>query len=189
MFISFAAQVPRTLVICWLVVMVFSSLLASSSRLCRRRDKPRLLPDKMMRPWNRPPTLRRICNLRISGNDCTCPNRGEQGEHFLPSRRIRSDEARLLGSRDLHNNPNAREMRPVGIRPRPDVPNICSRGDPHLVKLLGNDPRLIRLVAHYVIYVMRRSPSRGDRGTQNTPEINTLHQFRPHPTHQTYSPH
>src|SRR5258708_21488548 len=151
MFSSFAAQVHRTLVICWLVVMVFNSLLAISSLLFRRRDKPRLLPDKMMRSWNRPPAFRGICNIRISSNDCTCPDRGEQGEDFLPSRRIRSDQARLLGSLDLHNNPNARQMHPVGIRPRPDVPNICSRGDPHLVKLLGNDPRLIRLVAHYVI--------------------------------------
>src|SRR6267154_5764409 len=151
MFSSFAAQVHRTLVICWLVVMVFNSLLANSSLLFRRRDKPRLLPDKMMRSWNRPPAFRRICNIRISGNDCTCPNRGEQGEDFLPSRRIRGDEARLVGSRDLHDNPYSREMRPVSISSRPDVPNVCSRGDPHLVKLLGNDPRLIRLVAHYVI--------------------------------------
>src|SRR5260370_2171359 len=112
MFSSFAAQVHRTLVICWLVVMVFSSFLANSSLLFRRRDKPRLLPDKMMRPWNRPPTLRRICNIRISGNDSTCSNLGEQDEHFLPSRRIRSDEARLLASRDLHTDPTAPDMRP-----------------------------------------------------------------------------
>src|SRR5216684_4374456 len=151
MFSSFAAQVHRTLAICWLVVMVFNSLLANSSLLFRRRDKPRLLPHKMMRSRNLPPALGRICNLRIPGNYGTCSNGGEQREDFLPSRRIRSDEAKLLGSWDLHNNPNARQMRPVGIRPRPDVPNVCSRGDPHLVKLLGNDPRLIRLVAHYVI--------------------------------------
>src|SRR5712664_4531541 len=148
MFSSFAAQVHRTLVIRWLVVMAFVVPRQTlSSLLLRRRDKPRLLPDKMMRSWNRPPALRRICNIPIPGDDRTCSNRGEQHENFLPSRRIRSDEARLLGSRDLHNNPYAREMRPVSIRSRPDVPNVCSRGDPHLVQLLGNDARLIRLVA------------------------------------------
>src|SRR6267154_4639224 len=152
MFSSFAAQVHRTLVIRWLALMAFVVPRQTlSSLLLRRRDKPRLLPDKMMRSRNRPPAVCRICNIRISCNDCTCPNRGEQGEDFLPSRRIRSDKARLLGSRDLRDNPYSREMRPVSIRSRPDVPNVCSRGDPHLVKLLGNDPRLIRLVAHYVI--------------------------------------
>src|SRR5260370_17917988 len=113
MFSSFAAQVHRTLVICWLVVMVFNSLLPNSSLLFRCRNKPRLLPDKMMRSWNRPPALRRICNLRIPGNYGTCSNRSEQGEDFLPSPRIRSDEARLLGSWYLRCNPYPRTFRHV----------------------------------------------------------------------------
>src|SRR6266436_1989192 len=187
MFSSFAAQVHRTLVICWLVVMVFTSLLANSSLLFRRRDKPRLLPDKMMRSWNRPPALRRICNIPIPGDDRTCSNRGEQHENFLLSRRIRGDEARLLGSRDLHDNPYAREMRPVSVRSGPDVPNVCSRRNPHLVKLLRNDPRLIRFVAHYVKQVMRRSPPRGERWSQNDHEMKALHQLRLRSNDNTYS--
>src|SRR6266704_4763565 len=111
MFSSFAAQGQRTLLICWLVVMAsVISLHANSSLLLRCRDKPRLLPDKMVRSGNRAPSVRGIGGICVPGNDSPCPNGGKQRENLLPSCRIRSNERLHLFIRDLHDDPHAREM-------------------------------------------------------------------------------
>src|SRR5713226_527355 len=152
MFSSFAAQVQRTLLICWLVVMAsVISLHANSSILLWRGDKPLLLPDKMMRSWNRAPAVHGIGGSGIPGNDNSRPNRRKQRENLLPSRRIRSNETRLFFVRNLHDDPHAGEMRPVSVQAGPDITHVRSWRNPHGAKLLRNDPRLKRLVSYHII--------------------------------------
>src|SRR6266566_1153747 len=108
MFSSFAAQGQRTLLICWLVVMAsVISLHANSSLLLRRRDQPRLLPNKMMRPRNRTPAVRGIGSICVPGNDSSCSNGRKQRENLLPPCRIRSNEELHFFIRDLHDDPHA----------------------------------------------------------------------------------
>src|SRR5216684_3899078 len=152
MFSSFAAQVQRTRVFCWLAVMTFVALLPPHPLLLLwRGDKPRLLPDKMMRSWNRAPAVRGIGGSSIPGNDRSSPNRRKQRENLLPSRRIRSNETRLFFVRNLHDDPHACEMRPVSVQAGPDITHVRSWRNPHGAKLLRNDPRLIGLVAYHII--------------------------------------
>src|SRR5258708_11726882 len=152
MFSSLCAQAQRALVICWLSFMVFVvSLPANSLLFFRRRDQPRLLPDKMMRSRDLTPAVRGIGGIRIPGNDGSCSNGGKQRENLLPSRSIRSDETLLCGVRDLHDDPHAGEVRPIGVPAAPDVTHVRSWCNPHGMKLLRNDPRLIVLVAYHII--------------------------------------
>src|SRR5260370_35966214 len=152
MFSSFAAQGQRTLVIWWLVLMALViSLHANSSLLLRRRDKPRLLPNKMMRPRNRTPAVCGIGSICVPGNDSSCPKGGKHRENLLPSCRIRSNEKLHFFIRDLHDDPHAPQVRPVSIQAGPDVPHIRSPRNPHSVKLLCNNPRLVWFVAHHII--------------------------------------
>src|SRR5713226_4624102 len=132
----------------------------------RRRNEPGLLPDKMMCSRNRTPAVCRICGLRIPGNYGTCPNRGEQRENLLPSRCIRSDEPRLFDFGDLHDDPYTREMRPVRVQASSDVAHVRPGRNPHGVKLLRDDPRLIWFVAHYIIQIMHCSPSDSKRSEE-----------------------
>src|SRR6266851_5821482 len=125
MFSSFLAQPHRTLLIFWLAVMAFVvSLPPHSSLFFRRRDKPRLLPDKMMRSRNRPPAVPGIGSICIPGNDGSSPDGRKKRENLLPSRRIRGDETRLFDVRNLHDDPHAREMRPVSVYAGPDGTHV-----------------------------------------------------------------
>src|SRR6266851_1129829 len=152
MFSSFAAQVQRTLLICWLVVMAsVISLHANSSLLLRRRDKPRLLPDKIVRSGNLAPAVRGIGSICVLGNDSSCANGRKHRENLLPSCRIRSNEKLHFFIRDLHDDPHAPQVRPVSIQAGPDVPHIRSRRNPHSVKPLCNNPRLVWFVAYHFI--------------------------------------
>src|SRR5260370_16845036 len=86
MFSSFAAQVQRSLLICWLVVMAsVISLHANSSLLLRRRDKPRLLPDKIVRSGNLAPAVRGIGTICVLGNDSSSATGRKHPQNFLPS--------------------------------------------------------------------------------------------------------
>src|SRR5260370_2372493 len=152
MFSSFFAQAQRTRVVCWFLVMAsLISLHANSSLLLWRRDKPRLLPDKMMRSWNRAPAVRGIGGSGIPGNDRSSPNGRKQRENLLPSRRIRSNETRLFLVRNLHDDPHAREMCPVSVQARPDITHGRSWRNPHGATLSRNDPRLIGPVSYHII--------------------------------------
>src|SRR5882762_11188974 len=114
MFSSFVAQAQRTRGTCGLAFMDLAvSLPTNSSLLFRRRDKPRLLPDKMMRSMNRTPAVHRIRGICIPGNDGSGPNRRKQRENPLPSRGIPGDESRHFIVQGLYDDPYAREMRPI----------------------------------------------------------------------------
>src|SRR5260370_15826765 len=107
MFSSFAAQGQRTLLICWLVLMApVISLHANSSLLLRRRDKPRLLPNKMMRPRNRTPAVCGIGSICVPCNDSSCPKGGKHREYLLPSCRIRSIDKLQFFIRTLLDDPH-----------------------------------------------------------------------------------
>src|SRR5260370_29195798 len=109
MFSSFFAQAQRTRVVCWFVVMAsLISLHANSSLLLWRRDKPRLLPDKMMRSLNRAPAVRGIGGRGIPGNDRSTPKGRKHRANLLPSRRVLSRETRLFLVLNLHHDPHAR---------------------------------------------------------------------------------
>src|SRR6267378_798989 len=99
---------------------------AKFSLFLRRRDKPRLLPDKMMRSRNLTPAVRGIRGICIPGNNCSGPNGRKQRQNLLPSRSIRGDETRLFDVRDLHDDPHAGEMRPVSAQASPNVTHVCS---------------------------------------------------------------
>src|SRR5260370_40410985 len=132
MFSPLCAQAQRGLVICWFPVMVIVvSFPARSSPFFRRRDQPRLLPDKMMRSRDLTPAVRGIGGIRIPGNDGSCSNGGKQRENLLPSRRIRSDETLLFGVWDLHDDPHAGEVRPISVPAAPDVTQVRSLRNPH----------------------------------------------------------
>src|SRR5437899_2017759 len=134
MFSSFFAQGQRTLVICRLVVMTFAiSLSPHSSLFFRGRDKPPPLPDKMMRSRNLTPAVHRNGSIGVPCNDRLRPNRGKQRENLLPSCRIRSNETRLFDIWNLHDDPRAREVRPVRIQTGSDIPDVRSWRHPHLV--------------------------------------------------------
>src|SRR5260221_8047835 len=127
MFSSLCAQAQRALVICCFSFMVFVVPLSPNfSLFLRRRDKPRLLPDKMMRSRNLTPAVREIGCVCIPGNDCSGPNGRKQRQNLLPSRSIRGDETRLFDVRDLHDDPHAGEMRPVSAQASPNVTHVCS---------------------------------------------------------------
>src|SRR5712692_4409676 len=164
MFSSFFAQGQRTLVIGWLDVMALVvSLPLQSSLFLRRRDKPRLLPDKMMRARNRTPAVSRIGSICIPGDDGSSPNRRKQRKNLLPSRSIRSDESRHFGVRNLHDDPHTGQVRPISVPACPQVTHFRPWCDPHEVKLLRNHPRLIRLVAYNIIQIARGGPRDGKR--------------------------
>src|SRR2546426_1478776 len=139
------------------------SLPTNFSLLLGGRNKPRLLPDKMMRSRDRTPAVCRICGIRIPCNYGTCPNRGEQRKNLLPSRCTRGDEPWLFDVRDLHDNPHAPEMRPVSGQASSDIAHARPGRNPHGVKLLRNNPRLIGLVAYRIIQIARDRPSDGKR--------------------------
>src|SRR5260370_17654982 len=123
MFSSFFAQSHRTLLIFWMAVCDFVVVPPTNfSLFFRRRDKPRLLPDKMMRSRNRPPAVRRIGSICIPGNDGSSPNGRKQRQNLLPSRSIRSDESRHFGVRDLRNDPHPGQLRPITLPPSPATP-------------------------------------------------------------------
>src|SRR5258707_13920906 len=110
MFSSLCAQAQRALVICCFSFMVFVvPLSANFSLFLRRRDKPRLLPDKMMRYRNSTPAVGGIRVIRISGNNCSSPNGRKQRQNLLPSRSTRGDEKRLFDDWALHDEPHASE--------------------------------------------------------------------------------
>src|ERR1700682_1723636 len=99
--------------------MVFMvSLPPNFSLFVRRRDKPRLLPDKMMRSRNLTPAVRGIRDICIPSNDGFGPNGRKQRQNLLPSRSIRGDETRVFDVRDLHDDPPAGEMRTVSAQGR-----------------------------------------------------------------------
>src|SRR5260370_14217360 len=159
MFSPLCAQAQRGLVICWFPVMVIVvSFPAKSSPFFRRRDKPRLLPDKMMRSRDLTPAVRGIGGIRIPGNDGSCSNGGKQRENLLPSRSIRSDETLLCGVRDLHDDPHAGEGRPIGVPAPPDATHFRCWCSPQRMKLLRNDPRLIGLAPYHIIEIPRATP-------------------------------
>src|SRR5260370_12583672 len=136
MFSSFFAQAQRTRVVCWFVVMAsLISLHANSSLILWLRDKPRLLPDKMVRSWNRAPAVRGIGGSGIPGNDRSSPNGRKQRENPLPSRRIRSNETRLFLVRNLHDDPHACEMCPISVQAGPDMTHLPSWPNTHGAKL------------------------------------------------------
>src|ERR1700719_1718711 len=157
MFSSLFAQVQRTLLIFWLVVMVFVvSLPIHSSFLFRRRDKPRLLPDKIMRFRNLAPAVCEIRGICIPSNDGSSPSGGKQRENLLPSRSIRSHESRLFLVRDLRNNTHARQMRPVSPQASPDVTQLHSLRNAHFVQSARHLPLLESRAPHYVVQVFPR---------------------------------
>src|ERR1700674_4726169 len=157
MFSSFFAQAQRTLVICWFPIMVFVvSLPPHSSFFSRRRDQPRLLPDKIMRSGNLTPTVRRIGGRCIPGNDGSSPNGGKQRENLLPSRSIRSNETRLFFVRDLRNDAHARQMRPVSAQASPDVTQLHSLRNAHFVQSARHFPLLESRGPHYVLQIFPR---------------------------------
>src|ERR1700731_866795 len=157
MFSSLFAQVQRTLLIFWLVVMVFVvSLPPHSSLLFRRRDKPRLLPDKIMRSGNLTPTVREIRGICIPSNDSSSSSGGKQRENLLPPRSIRSHETRLFFVRDLRNDAHARQMRPVSAQASPDVTQLHSLRNAHFVQSARHLPLLESRVPHYVVQVFPR---------------------------------
>src|SRR5260370_5898770 len=159
MFSSLCAQAQRGRVICGFPVMVIVvSLPAKCSPFFRRRDKPRLLPNKMMRSRDLTPAVRGIGGSCIPGNDGSCSNVGEKRENLLSSRSIRSDETLLFGVRDLHDDPHPGEVRPIGVPAAPDVTHVRSCCNPHGIKLLRNDPRLIGLVPYHIIEIPRATP-------------------------------
>jgi hypothetical protein len=152
MFSSVVAQAHRTVVIFWFLVMAFVvSPSPHSSFSFRRRDQPRLLPDKMIRSWDLTPAVLRIGGSYIPGNDSSSANGRKKRENLLPSNRIRSDESRQFGVRDLYDDPHAGEVRPISVSAAPDVTHVRSRQNPQGVKLLRNDPRLIGLVAYHIV--------------------------------------
>src|SRR5258708_4057611 len=164
MFSSFFAQSHRTLLIFWLAVMAFVvSPPTNFSLFFRRRDKPRLLPDKMMRSRNRPPAVRRIGSICIPGNDGSSPNGRKQRQNLLPSRSIRSGETRQLCVRSPRKNSRPGAVRPIAFPACPEVTHFRPWCDPHEVKLLRNHPRLIRLVAYNIIQIARDGPRDGKR--------------------------
>src|ERR1700687_2536409 len=127
MFSSLCAQAQLALVICCFSFMVFVVPLSPNfSLFLRRRDKPRLLPDKMMRSRNWTPAVRGIRGICIPSNDGFGPNGRKQRQNLLPSRSIRGDETRLFGVRDLHDDPHAGEMRPVSAQASPNVIYVCA---------------------------------------------------------------
>src|SRR5712664_3380749 len=188
MFSSLVAHGHRTLVICWFLIMVFAfSLPSHDSLFFRRRDKPLLLPDKMMRSRNLAPAVRGISGIRIPGNDGSGPNGRKERENLLSSRSIRSDETRQVGIRDLHDDPHAGEVPPISIPAAPEATHVRSWRNPHGVKLLRNDPRLIRLVAYYIIQVARDSPPHGERRRKNDDEMKPSEQLRLGPRNNSHS--
>src|SRR5260370_22490381 len=101
MFSSLCAQAQRALVICWFSFMVFVvSLPANSLLFFRRRDQPRLLPDKMMRSKDLTPAVRGIGGSCIPGNDGSRRNGGKQRENLLPSRSNRHHQTRFFCVRE-----------------------------------------------------------------------------------------
>src|SRR6266436_19811 len=157
MFSSLFAQVQRTLLIFWLVVMVFVvSLPPHSSLLFRRRDKPRLLPDKIMRSRNLTPTVRGIGGRCILCHDGFYSNGGKQRENLLPPRSIRSDETRLFFVRDLGNDAHARKMRPVSAQASPDVTQLHSLRNAHFVQPARHFPLLESRGPQYVLRIFPR---------------------------------
>src|SRR5712664_119847 len=176
---SLCAQAQRALVVTKPAVMAFMiSLPPHNSLLLRRGDKPRLLPDKMMGSRNLTPAVRRIGGSCIPGNDGSCSNGGKQRENLLPSRSIRSDETLLFVVRDLHDDPHAGEVRPISVAAAPDVTQVRSWRNPHGVKLLRNDPRLIGLVAYHIVKIVRDGPPHGERRSENDDEMEAPEQFR-----------
>src|SRR5260370_25262621 len=168
MFSSLCAHVQRALVICCFSFMVVVGLLPANALLFfRRRDQPRLLPDKMMRSKDLTPAVRGIGGSCIPGNDGSRSNGGKQRENLLPSRSIRSDETLLFGVRDLHDDPHAGEVRPISVPAAPDVTQVRSWRNPHGVKLVRNDPPLIELVAYHIVKIVRDSPTPAERRTDN----------------------
>src|SRR6266480_541777 len=161
---SLFAHAQRILVICWFSVMVFVvSLPPHSSLFFRRRDQPRLLPDKIMRSRDRLPTVHGVGSFRIPGHDRSSPNASKQRENLLPSSGIRADETRQFGVGDLHDDPHTGQMRPIRVTRTPEATNVRPGCDPHEVKLLRNHPRLIRLVAYNIIHIARYWPRHGER--------------------------
>src|SRR5260370_20758234 len=172
MFSSLCAHVQRALVICCFSFMVFVvSLPANSLLFFRRRDQPRLLPDKMMRSKDLTPAVRGIGGSCIPGNDGSRSNGGKQRENLLPSRSIRSDETLLFGVRDLHHDPHAGEVRPISVPAAPDVTQVRSWRNPHVVHLMPNYPRLIPLVLYHIVQSARYHPTHGERRRENGDEM------------------
>src|SRR6267143_5199630 len=157
MFSSLFAQTQRTLVISWLAVMVFVVPLPPHSSLSfRRRDQPRLLPDKIMRSRNLTPAVLGIGGACIPGNDGSCSNQRKERENLLPSRRIRRDETRLFGVRNLCNDPHTRQMRPIRTKPRPDRSQIAPLRNAHFVQPARHFPLLESRGPRHVLQI---SPS------------------------------
>src|SRR6266481_1315462 len=162
MFSSFAAQWHRILDSDGPVVMAFVvSLSPHFSFLLRRRDKPRLLPDKMLRSRNRPPSVIGFRNGGIPGNYGSRPNRVEQCQNLLPSRSIRSHITRLLAVWNFNNDPHFRQMRPVSVQTCPDITHVRPRWSTDGAKLLRNNPWLVRFVSNHSNQIVRDGPEYG----------------------------
>src|SRR6266403_3775053 len=180
MFSSLVAQGHRTLMTCWLAVMIFVFSLATMlSFLFRRGDKPLLLPYKMKRSWNWTPTVRGIGRVSVFCNDSFGSNGGKQRENLLPSCRTGSDEPRLLLIWNFYNDAHAREVRPIGIQAGSDIADIRSWRNAHFVEPLRNYPRFERFVARYIIKIATSGPRNGKRRCQNDDEMKAPYQERP----------
>src|SRR5260370_33485198 len=116
MFSSLCAHVQRALVICCFSFMVFVvSLPANSLLFFRRRDQPRLLPDKMMRSRDLTPAVRGIGGGCIPGNDGSRSTGGKQRENLRPPPSIPSADTLMFGVRDVNDDPHTGEGVPESI--------------------------------------------------------------------------